>query len=64
VTKIAGLIQSPIAWHTVVSLFYISTRHPDAFEPGFEAISFIMAGGAHLTHANYVLCIDAAHSFA
>lgn len=60
----AGHIKSPIGWRTVVSLLSITARHPDASEPGFEALSFIMADGAHLTRANYVLCLDAARSFA
>lgn len=60
----AGHIKSPVGWRTVVSLLSITARHPDASEPGFEALSFIMTDGAHLTRANYVLCLDAARSFA
>eukprot|EP01018_Ginkgo_biloba_P015043 Gb_26378 [translate_table: standard] len=60
----AGHIKSPMGWRTVASLLSITARHPDASEPGFEALSFIMADGAHLTRANYVLCLDAARAFA
>lgn len=45
----AGHIKSPIGWCIVVSLLSITARHPDASELGFEALSFIMADGAHLT---------------
>eukprot|EP00249_Psilotum_nudum_P020568 c27761_g1_i1 orf=605-5020(+) len=60
----AGHIKSPMGWRTVSSLLSITARHPEASEAGFEALSFIMADGAHLTQANYVLCLDAARAFA
>lgn len=57
-------IRSPMGWRTVSSLLSITARHLEASEAGFEALSFIMAEGAHLTQANYVLCLDAARAFA
>ncbi|GLJ15134.1 hypothetical protein SUGI_0247540 [Cryptomeria japonica] len=60
----AGHIRSSGGWRTVTSLLSITARHPDACEPGFEALSFVMADCAHLTRANYVLCLDAARAFA
>ncbi|KAL3693188.1 hypothetical protein R1sor_006839 [Riccia sorocarpa] len=60
----AGHIKSPMGWRTVSSLLASTVRHPDAFGPGFETLSFIMTDGAHLTPANYVLCLDAARAFA
>ena len=60
----AGHIKSPVGWRTIVSLLSITAHHPYASEPGFEALSFIMTDCAHLTRANYVLCLDAARSFA
>ncbi|KAJ7544085.1 hypothetical protein O6H91_09G064300 [Diphasiastrum complanatum] len=60
----AGHIKSPMGWRTISSLLSITARHPDASEPGFEALYFIMHEGAHLTPANYVLCLDAARAFA
>ncbi|KAH7442899.1 hypothetical protein KP509_02G006600 [Ceratopteris richardii] len=57
-------IKSPMGWRTVSSLLSITARHYEASEVGFEALSFIMAEGAHLTPANYVLCLDAARAFA
>ncbi|MCO5593303.1 hypothetical protein L7F22_047311 [Adiantum nelumboides] len=57
-------IKSPMGWRTVSSLLSITARHLEASEAGFEALSFIMAEGAHLTQANYVLCLDAARAFA
>ncbi|XP_024515281.1 ARF guanine-nucleotide exchange factor GNOM [Selaginella moellendorffii] len=60
----AGHIKSPMGWRTISSLLSITARHPDASESGFEALYFIMHDGAHLTPANYVLCLDAARAFA
>ncbi|KAG8373574.1 hypothetical protein BUALT_Bualt11G0038600 [Buddleja alternifolia] len=60
----ATLIRSPMGWRTIASLLSITARHPDASESGFEALSFIMADGAHLSPANFVLCVDAARQFA
>ncbi|KAG0564739.1 hypothetical protein M758_8G130600 [Ceratodon purpureus] len=60
----AGHIKSPMGWRTVSSLLSITARHPEASDPGFEALTFIMQDGAHLTPANYVLCLDAARAFA
>lgn len=60
----SGHIKSPMGWRTVSSLLSITARHPEASDPGFEALSFIMQDGAHLTPANYVLCLDAARAFA
>lgn len=57
-------IKSPMGWRTVSSLLSITARHLEASESGFEALSFIMAEGAHLMPANYALCLDAARAFA
>ncbi|XP_073142709.1 ARF guanine-nucleotide exchange factor GNOM [Henckelia pumila] len=57
-------IRSPMGWRTIASLLSITARHPDASESGFEALSFIMSDGAHLSPANFVLCVDAARQFA
>ncbi|KAK9109787.1 hypothetical protein Sjap_017847 [Stephania japonica] len=40
------------------------SHHPEASEAGFEALTFIMADGAHLSPVNYVLCVDASQQFA
>ncbi|GMI67421.1 ENDOPLASMIC RETICULUM MORPHOLOGY 1, GNOM-like 1 [Hibiscus trionum] len=57
-------IRSHSGWRTIISLLYISARHPKASEFGFVALSFIMFDGAHLLPSNYVLCVDAAREFA
>ncbi|XP_010268408.1 PREDICTED: ARF guanine-nucleotide exchange factor GNOM-like [Nelumbo nucifera] len=57
-------IRSQIGWRTITSLLSITARHPDASEAGFEALIFIMYDGAHLSPANYILCIDASRQFA
>lgn len=57
-------IRSHIGWRTIISLLSITARHPEASEPGFEALFFIMSDGAHLMPSNYVLCVDAARQFA
>lgn len=57
-------IRSQMGWRTIASLLSITARHPEASEAGFDALLFIMSDGAHLTPANYVLCIDAARQFA
>lgn len=60
----ANHIRSHLGWRTITSLLSFTARHLEASEPGFGALSFIMSDGAHLSPANYVLCIDAARHFA
>ncbi|KAL3501457.1 hypothetical protein ACH5RR_035906 [Cinchona calisaya] len=60
----ATLIRSQLGWRTIASLLSITARHPEASEAGFDALLFIMSDGAHLSPANYVLCMDAARQFA
>ncbi|XP_071913136.1 ARF guanine-nucleotide exchange factor GNOM-like [Coffea arabica] len=57
-------IRSHMGWRTIISLLSITARHPEASEAGFETLSFIMSEGAHLSPANYVLCLTAARQFA
>ncbi|KAF9620524.1 hypothetical protein IFM89_013145 [Coptis chinensis] len=57
-------IRSQMGWRTITSLLSITARHPEASEPGFEALLFIMSDGAHLSPANYIFCVDAARQFA
>lgn len=57
-------IRSHAGWRTITSLLSITARHPEASEVGFETLEFIMADGAHLLPANYVLCINASRQFA
>ncbi|KDP39263.1 hypothetical protein JCGZ_01020 [Jatropha curcas] len=57
-------IRSLMGWRTITSLLSITARHPEASEPGFDALSFIMSDGVHLLPANYVLWVDAARQFA
>ncbi|XWS44341.1 hypothetical protein CRYUN_Cryun15aG0037000 [Craigia yunnanensis] len=57
-------IRSHLGWRTIISLLFITARHPEASEYGFEALAFIMSEGAHLLHSNFVLCVDAAREFA
>ncbi|KAK4477667.1 hypothetical protein RD792_016912 [Penstemon davidsonii] len=57
-------IRSHIGWRTIISLLSITARHPEASEAGFETLSYIMSDGAHLSPANYVLCLTAALQFA
>ncbi|KAK9126112.1 hypothetical protein Scep_014958 [Stephania cephalantha] len=57
-------IRSQMGWRTITSLLSITARHPEASEAGFEALTFIMADGAHLSPVNYVLCVDASRQFA
>ncbi|XP_047311205.1 ARF guanine-nucleotide exchange factor GNOM-like [Impatiens glandulifera] len=57
-------IKSNVGWRTITSLVSITARHPEASEPGFETLAFIMSDGAHLSPANYILCINAARQFA
>ncbi|RAL37626.1 hypothetical protein DM860_000320 [Cuscuta australis] len=59
-----GHIRSQTGWRTIASLLSITARHLEASEVGFDALMFIMSDGAHLSPANYVLCIDAARQFA
>ncbi|OIT05610.1 PREDICTED: ARF guanine-nucleotide exchange factor GNOM-like [Nicotiana attenuata] len=57
-------IRSQMGWRTITLLLSITARHPEASEAGFDALVFIMSDGAHLSPANYVLCLDAARNFA
>ncbi|XP_057769559.1 ARF guanine-nucleotide exchange factor GNOM-like [Salvia miltiorrhiza] len=57
-------IRSHMGWRTIISLVSITARHPEAAESGFETLSYIMSEGAHLSPANYVLCVNAARQFA
>ncbi|GMI99253.1 ENDOPLASMIC RETICULUM MORPHOLOGY 1, GNOM-like 1 [Hibiscus trionum] len=57
-------IRSHLGWRTIISLLFITARHPEASGFGFEALAFIMSEGAHLLPCNYVLCVDAAREFA
>lgn len=57
-------IRSHVGWRTITSLLSITARHPEASELGFETLSFVMAEGAYLLPANYVLCVNAARQFA
>ncbi|KAK4376641.1 hypothetical protein RND71_002937 [Anisodus tanguticus] len=57
-------IRSQMGWRTITQLLSITARHPEASEAGFDALGFIMSDGAHLSPANYVICIDAARNFA
>ncbi|KAK8586829.1 hypothetical protein V6N13_085849 [Hibiscus sabdariffa] len=57
-------IRSHLGWRTIISLLFITARHPEASGFGFEALTFIMSEGAHLLPSNYVLCVDAAREFA
>ncbi|KAI7754916.1 hypothetical protein M8C21_027026 [Ambrosia artemisiifolia] len=60
----AGQIKSHLGWRTITSLLSITACHPEASEPGFETLEFIMLDGAHLLPANFVLCVNAARQFA
>nr|XP_043634837.1 ARF guanine-nucleotide exchange factor GNOM-like [Erigeron canadensis] len=60
----ARQIKSHMGWRTITSLLSITARHPEASEPGFETLEFIMLDGAHLLPANFVLCVNAARQFA
>ncbi|XP_055805575.1 ARF guanine-nucleotide exchange factor GNOM-like [Solanum dulcamara] len=57
-------IRSHIGWRTIISLLSFAARHPEASETGFDTLAFIMADGAHLLPANYVLCLNVAAQFA
>lgn len=59
-----GQIKSHLGWRTITSLLSITARHPEASDPGFETLEFIMLDGAHLLPANFVLCVNAARQFA
>ena len=50
-------------WHTVSYFLSITAFHPEALECGFEALSFIMSDGAHLTQENNVLSSDTTRDF-
>ncbi|KAL8240710.1 hypothetical protein R6Q59_014065 [Mikania micrantha] len=60
----ARQLKSHMGWRTITSLLSITARHPEASDPGFETLEFIMLDGAHLLPANFVLCINAARQFA
>ncbi|KAL6547063.1 hypothetical protein OROMI_022784 [Orobanche minor] len=60
----ANHIRSPLGWRTIASLLSITARHPDASESGFDALSFVISDGAHLSPSNFVLCVDSARQFA
>ncbi|MED6196628.1 hypothetical protein PIB30_049272 [Stylosanthes scabra] len=60
----ASHIRSQLGWRTITSLLYITARHQEASDAGFDALLFIMSDGAHLLPSNYVLCIDVARQFA
>ncbi|KAK1440800.1 hypothetical protein QVD17_06632 [Tagetes erecta] len=60
----ARQLKSHLGWRTITSLLSITARHPEASEPGFETLEFIMLDGAHLLPANFVLCVNAARQFA
>ncbi|CAI9096540.1 OLC1v1032716C1 [Oldenlandia corymbosa var. corymbosa] len=60
----ASHIKTQMGWRTITSLLSFTARHLEASEPGFDALLFIMSDGAHLSPANYVLCIDSARQFA
>ncbi|KAL5723576.1 hypothetical protein ACHQM5_006960 [Ranunculus cassubicifolius] len=57
-------IRSQMGWRTITALLSITARHPEASESGFEALTFVMSDGAHLSPANYILSVDAARQFA
>jgi brefeldin A-resistance guanine nucleotide exchange factor 1 len=57
-------IKSQMGWRTIISLFCITARHPDASDAGFEALVFIMSEGAHLSPANFILSVEASRQFA
>lgn len=56
--------RSPVLWKTVCSLLAATARHPEAAEPGFEALTFIMQDAKHVTPVNFMPCMDAALAFA
>lgn len=60
----ASHIRSQTGWRTVINLLSITARHPDACETGFDALVFVMSDGAHLSPANFILCVEAARQFA
>ncbi|KAF5799791.1 putative Sec7 domain, guanine nucleotide exchange factor, Sec7 domain superfamily [Helianthus annuus] len=60
----ARQLKSHLGWRVITSLLSITARHPEASEPGFETLEFIMLDGAHLLPANFVLCVNAARQFA
>lgn len=60
----ASHIRSQTGWRTVINLLSITARHPDACETGFDALVFVMSDRAHLSPANFILCVEAARQFA
>ncbi|GMH15286.1 hypothetical protein Nepgr_017127 [Nepenthes gracilis] len=57
-------IRSQMGWRTITSLLSVTARHPDASEAGFDALVSIMCEGAHISPANFVVCVDTARQFA
>ncbi|XP_043722514.1 ARF guanine-nucleotide exchange factor GNOM-like [Telopea speciosissima] len=57
-------IRSQMGWRTITNILSITARHPEASEAGFEALMFIMSDGAHLSPANYIVCVDTVRQFA
>eukprot|EP00898_Chlorokybus_atmophyticus_P000253 jgi/Chlat1/1228/Chrsp115S01684 len=57
-------IKSPLGWRTVCALLAMTAHHPDAAELGFEALTFLMADGAHITPSNFMPCLEAGLAFA
>uniref|UniRef100_A0A7N0V2E3 SEC7 domain-containing protein n=1 Tax=Kalanchoe fedtschenkoi TaxID=63787 RepID=A0A7N0V2E3_KALFE len=60
----APQIRSHVGWRTIISLLSITAQHPEASEAGFDTLFYIMSDAAHLSPANYILCVDAARQFA
>ncbi|KAL7613857.1 hypothetical protein Lser_V15G07650 [Lactuca serriola] len=60
----ARQIKSHLGWRTITSLVSITACHPEASDPGFQTLEFIMFEGTHLLPANFVLCVNAARQFA
>lgn len=56
----ATRIRSQTGWRIITSLLSITAWHPVASRAGLDALELIVSDGAHLSPANYVLCIDAA----
>ncbi|KAJ4964654.1 hypothetical protein NE237_016503 [Protea cynaroides] len=57
-------IRSQMGWRTITNILSITASHREASEAGFEALMFIMSEGAHLSPANYIVCVDTARQFA
>ncbi|KNA10447.1 hypothetical protein SOVF_144260 [Spinacia oleracea] len=57
-------IRSQMGWRTITSLLSVTARHPEASEPGFDALVYMMSEGAHMMPCNFILCVDTARQFA